>query len=403
LRVRKLVREFRRNSRSILGRAIARLIGPRKYADGLATEDIFSVLICRINGRLGNTVFLTPLIRRVHEQIPHASIDLAVSYPHAGELFRNFPGVRHLIAFPHKGPGLIPRYLAALRRIRAQRYDLVIDPVAESTGGRIVTTLCRARYRAGFAAKSQWAPLTHAIPEPDVHMHQALLPVFLLSQVIGQSNHPTNTRLSLCLRPDEVESGRAAVSRAIAHVTGDQFPSHAPSARVFGFFAHAAGLKAVERTWWVEFWRAFLELDPAAIPLEFLPSPPKSVLDARFASMHCPSPRAMTAAIAATRMFISADTGPMHLASSTPVPTVALFRASNPALYGPLKDKDAVINITENTPQLVARYCQRLWRASLTESAPIPRARSEVSSMTLPMTGCSECATEQNQAAPKSA
>jgi hypothetical protein len=157
----------------------------------------------------------------------------------------------------------------------------------------------------------------------------------------------------------------------------DQSPSHAPSSRVFGFFAHAAGLKAVERAWWEEFWRAFLELDPATIPLEFLPSPAKSVLDARFASIRCPSPRAMTAAIAATRMFISADTGPMHLASSTPVPTVALFRASNPALYGPLKDQDAVINITENTPQLVARQCQRLWRASLTGSAPIRQPRAE--------------------------
>jgi hypothetical protein len=203
-------------------------------------------------------------------------------------------------------------------------------------------------------------------------MHQALLPVFLLSQVIGQTNSPTNTQLSLCLRPDEVESGSAAVSRAIAHMTGGQVSAHAPSACVFGFFAHAAGLKAVERAWWTEFWHAFLELHPEAIPLEFLPSPPKPLLDARFASMHCPSPRAMTAAIAATRMFISADTGPMHLASSTPVPTVALFRASNPALYGPLKDRDAAINITESTPQLVARHCQRLWRASLTESASDP-------------------------------
>jgi heptosyltransferase I len=44
------------------------------------------------------------------------------------------------------------------------------------------------------------------------------------------------------------------------------------------------------------------------------------------------SVRALTATIAATRMFISADTGPMHLASSTAVPTVALFCASDPQL-----------------------------------------------------------------------
>jgi heptosyltransferase III len=360
----KPLREFRRNWRSILSRAIARFIGPQKYATRLAAEEIFSVLICRINGRLGNTVFLTPLVKHVHELVPLANIDLAVSHPQAGELFRNFPGVRRVIAFPHKGVGLIVRYLAALRRVRAERYDLVIDPVTESTGGRIAITLCRARYRVGFATKSQWAPLTHAVPEPDIQMHQALLPLFLISQVIGQPCSPRNTQLSLCLHPDEVESGRAAVSRAIERLTGNQTSPHAPAAHVFGFFAHATGLKTVERAWWMEFWRAFLELDPDVIPLEFLPSSTSTLIDARFASMYCPSLRELTAAIAATHMFISADTGPMHLASSTPVPTVALFRASDPALYGPLKGTDAVINITESTPQLVARHCHRLWRAS---------------------------------------
>jgi hypothetical protein len=54
----------------------------------------------------------------------------------------------------------------------------------------------------------------------------------------------------------------------------------------------------------------------------------------------------------------------MHLASSTPVPTVALFRASDPALYGPLKQTDLALDITGSTPKLVAQHCQRLWRQS---------------------------------------
>jgi len=39
----------------------------------------------------GNTLFLTPLIRRIHELLPHAAIDLALAYPQAEELLRNFP------------------------------------------------------------------------------------------------------------------------------------------------------------------------------------------------------------------------------------------------------------------------------------------------------------------------
>jgi lipopolysaccharide heptosyltransferase III len=385
--VRRALRHFRGSSRLLLGRAIVQLVGRRKCSAGLAPEDISSVLICRINGRLGNSVLLTPLVRRIHEELPHASIDLATAYPQAGELFNNFPGVRRVIAFPHKGPGLIHRYFGALHRMRAERYDLVIDPVVESTGGRVAITLCRARYRVGFATGSQWAPLTHAIPEPDFHWHQAILPVFLFCQAIGKPHDTYDSTLSLCLRPEEVESGRSAISQLIEQATSNQTWPQATSTRAFGFFAHATGLKTVERTWWLEFWEAFLESEPDAIPVEFLPTPHSAPINAGFHSMHCPSPRSLAAAIAGTRMFISADTGPMHLASSTPVPTVALFRASDPLFYGPLKSTDVAINIVESTPRLVAQHCRRLWRELSASSLPHLRRdterqlQSEVSSL----------------------
>jgi heptosyltransferase III len=370
--LRKVLRNFRGDSRQFLGRVATRLMGRRKYASQLPLESISSVLICRINGRLGNTVLLTPLVKRIHELLPRASIDLAVAYPKAGELLHSFPGLRRIIQFPHKEPGLIHRYLGALRRLRAERYDLALDPIPESTSGRVVMTLCRARYRVGFLTGSQWAPLTHAITTPPGDMHQALLPVFLFSQLIGKPNDPGGLQLTLCLRPEEIESGRAAVSQVIEpFARRRRSPPGSPASRAFGFFAHATGLKVIDRSWWSAFWEAFLELEPDAIPVEFLPSQVDAANDAGFPSVHFGSLRALTGAIAATRMFISADTGPMHLASSTAVPTVALFCASNPVLYGPLKPVDLAINITGSTPALVAQRCQRLWRecADLEQSA----------------------------------
>ncbi|MDB6009115.1 MAG: hypothetical protein JWL65_1365 [Gammaproteobacteria bacterium] len=109
------------------------------------------------------------------------------------------------------------------------------------------------------------------------------------------------------------------------------------------------------------------------MPVEFLPPRAASPSDARFPSMQFGSVRALTATIAATRMFISADTGPMHLASSMAVPTVALFCASDPVLYGPLKPVDLAINIAESTPRLVAQRCQRLRRESIEGDSALPR------------------------------
>ncbi len=327
-----------------------------------------SILICRMNARMGNALFLSPLIRKIRERLPHASIDLAIAYPKAGDLFGSIPGVR-VIGFPYKGVGLPWRYLAAIRRIRSRRYDLVIDPVPNSTGGRAVLMMARARHRLGYATEHQWAPLTHAVPLPQETLHQAAQPIYLLSHALGAGVDPSEVRLWLPLEPREIEAGRSLVARAILEKKRPGAPE-----RAFGFFAHATGFKRLSADYWHAFWDHFLELQPDAVPFEFLPSPQSAPTDPRCAAVHVPSPRGVAAAITATRMFISADTGPMHLASSTPVPTVALFCASDPALYGPLKPCDLALDVAAHSVQAVAQRCVEVWQQTLRGSARVTLA-----------------------------
>ncbi len=330
-------------------------------------------MICRVNARMGNAMFLTPLLERVHELLPHATIVLATAYPKAEDLLGSLPGVDRVIRFPYKGVQLVWRYLAAIRRLRRERFDLAIDPSPNSTSGRIILMLARARYRLGFATDYQWAPLTHAVPLPDTPMHQAAQPAYLVSRALGGEWEPRQVRLWLPLERRETDSGRAAIARAIAEKgivpAPDLAGAAAPELRAFGFFVHATGLKTVEPAYWRAFWDAFLELQPEAIPVEILPTPASIPTDARAASVHFPSPRALTAALATMRMFISADTGPMHLASSTAVPTVGLFQASDPALYGPLKSSDFALDVTRHSPRAAAECCQRIWRESVEAAA----------------------------------
>jgi heptosyltransferase-3 len=175
-------------------------------------------------------------------------------------------------------------------------------------------------------------------------------------------------RLSIALRREEIDAGQSAIDQAMDRAGGHEARLRGNS-RAIGFFAHATATKTIERTWWLAFWESFLELQPDVIPVEFLPSPRSPPTDARFPSLHLPSPRDLTAAIAATRMFVSADTGPMHLASSTAVPTAALFRASDPTLYGPLKSDDLVIDVNQCTPQVAAQRCHRMWHESIRSPA----------------------------------
>jgi len=367
VRVRFLFKNLRHRSREYLGWLLARLLHRRGYASSLAADQIHTILICRINGRIGNTLFLTPLIRYLHQLLPHAAIDLALAYPAAAELLRGVPGVRRVIVFPHRQPQRLGRYLAALRTLRGCRYDLAIDPTEFSTSGRMMLALTRSRYRLGFASSAQWAPLTHAVPLPVQAMHQAVRPLHLPHRIFGAPLEPAAVTLWLPLPAQELAEGKRLVAQAIAPA-----PLRSPS-NAFGFFAHAANLKRIDRTWWLAFWDAFLALEPQAVPLEFLPSASQPPTDARFASLHVPSTRGLTAAIAATRLFISTDTGPMHLASSTAVPTVGLFLASDPGLYGPLKPDDLALDIGQLAPGEVALRCQQVWKAAGLERSAAAR------------------------------
>ena len=367
MRLRFLSKNLRHRSREYLGWLLARLVGRRHYATSLLPQDVSSVLICRINGRIGNTLFITPLIRYLHQLLPDAAIDLALAYPQAEELLRGVPGVRRIIVFPHRQPQQIGRYLAALRRLRACRYDLAIDPTEFSTSARIMLALSRSRFRLGFASSAQWAPLTHAVPLPQQAMHQAVRPLYLPHRIFGAPFEPQSVRLWLPLPDSELAQGRRLVAQAIAPE-----PLQTPS-NAFGFFAHAANLKLIDRAWWLSFWEAFLALEPQALPLEFVPSPAQTPTIERFAALHLPSTRELTAAIAATRLFISTDTGPMHLASTTAVPTIGLFLASDPGLYGPLKPIDLGIDVSSCGPREVAQRCQGLWNAAGGRGSIAPR------------------------------
>lgn len=359
--IRSNLRELRGQLRYRLGLVLQRLFGRRHTATRLDPRAIQSVLIGRINGRLGNTLFLTPMIERLHALLPDARIDLALSYPHAPALLAGMPGVGQVILFPHKGR--IGQYWRALRRLRATHYDLAVDPTPFSTSGRLILSLTRARFRLGFSLPSQWAALTHAIPLPEEPMHQGRQPAYLLTQALGAPWEPGTLRLWLPLRPDEVAAGRAAIAVAVQAVTANA----APERPVVGYFGHATGLKTLAPQWWARFWQAFESLHPEVIPVEFLPGVGAAATVPGFATLHLPSQRELTAAISTLALFISADAGPMHLASTTDTPTMGLFQITDSTLYGPLKAVDRSIGVAQLTPEAVAAQISAAWSVSVRE------------------------------------
>jgi heptosyltransferase-3 len=350
-------RQMRGALRSALSRTLAVFSSGRaQSAVNLDPAAIRQILVARMNGRMGNTLFLTPLLSALHDVMPHAAIDVFVTYPDAADLLRGMPGLRDVITLPHKGWWRLGPSIATLRAYRANRYDLAIDPQANSSGGRIALLLARARWRLGFGGDQQWMRLDFAADVPDTVRHEALRPLALLQQAFGYRVEPTHPHLCVANSADELAAGAQRLDRSVR--AGARQPGAA--APIIGFFAMARGKKDLGPDWWREFWRAYLGIQPATVPVEVLPAATHPPVVADFATVHCPSPRELAATIGHADWFFSADTGPMHLASASGVPTIAFFDSSDPAKYGPINREDRALRIGGMTPRQVAEACAQI-------------------------------------------
>jgi ADP-heptose:LPS heptosyltransferase len=347
-------KRIRRRARTAMSKVLALFGGARGNSrTHLDPALIHSVLVARMNGRMGNTLFLTPLLAAIHEVLPHAAIDVFVSYPDAADVLRGLPGLRNVITLPHMNWWNLPTSLRTLKDYRSRRYDLVIDPVPNSSGGRIALLLSRARWRLGFTADEQWLRLDYAAELPPGVRHEALRPLALMQQAFGYQMAPGVPRLRVANSSDEFAAGARLIAERMALAARRA----APDWPTIGFFASARGKKDLGPQWWREFWQAYLELRPQTAPLEVLPTADHPPVNSDFANVHCPSPRQLAATISHADGFFSADTGPMHLASAAGVPTIAFFEQTNPAAFGPIKPEDAVLKIAGMTPRQVAEAC----------------------------------------------
>jgi ADP-heptose:LPS heptosyltransferase len=309
---------------------------------------------------MGNTLFLTPLIAAIHEKLPDAAIDVLSGYPDAADILRGLAGLRTVLVLPHKGWWHLRKLLRTLKSFRAQRYDLVIDPSPNSSSGRLALLLCRARWRLGFAGPEQWLQLDCAVEQPTDLLHEALRPLALLREAFGHQVTPGHARLRIANSSSELQAGARILSTSLEQVA--RRPG--PGSQVIAFFASARDKKNLGAAWWRDFWHAYSRLAPDTVPLEVLPTANHARVDADIATVHCASPRQLAATIAHADWFLSADTGPMHLASATGVPTIAFFERTDPAIYGPLKPDDVILRIDGMTPQRVAEDCARIVAAS---------------------------------------
>ena len=336
--------------------AIRRLL-PRRRPAGIPG----AILLLRLE-RIGDLLMTLGAIQAIRRRAPRARITLAVGSWN-GAVARLVPGLDRVetLDMPWLARGARPAGIAHLlragRRWRRRRFDLAINFEGDIRTNALMW-LSGARRRVGFGMAGGGPLLTDCVPY-DPGAHVAANAMRLVERAFGAESagltepREASARLSV---PAEARAraadllGRDPTGGPLVGVHasgGREIKQWAPArfAEVAARLARSHGARivlsgsAADRAL-VDRLRAAL---PAGVPCWDLSGDDDLVT--------------LAAVIERLSVFVTGDTGPMHLAAAVGTPIVALFGPSDPRRWGPLADNAAIVRI-----DLPCSPCNRIRR-----------------------------------------
>lgn len=330
----KKINEVRRTVLSVLTKNIGTSTTILK-GKPLNRNEIKRVLIVRPNHRLGNQLLMTPLIQEVQQTFPNCKIDLFVKGFVAPILFKNYDNIDQILRLPKKPFKELGIYIQGWLKIRKQRYDIAINVTKGSSSGRLLTKFARAKYK--FYGDDM--PDTHFSAAD--YLHIAKRPVCSLRDCLSKLGISFTDReipsLDLKLSSSEIAEGKKLLHNLIAD----------KEARTICLFTYATGSKCYTEAWWEEFYGKLKSAFPHFNMVEILPVENISKIGFKEPSFYSKDVREMAAIMANTDVFIGADSGIMHLASSAKIPSFGLFSVTSPEVYAPYNNGSRALHTNE--------------------------------------------------------
>ncbi len=275
---------------------------------------------------MGDSILATPGIFAFRKTFPNARIDF-VGAPMSEKLFQNLP-IDHHFCITRRFPHASWAYLALVKRLRAVGYDLAIDlSCSQSAMGSFVVGFSGARFRVGLQGEwDRWFNVR--IPRPPEKNKYRILPAFL--KALGMESIETFS--SLVLSSAEKEEGRRKIEALACW----------PAGLTVGVFV--GGRKTWAKRWPIEnFCQLITALHWEGINVVTFFGPEEKSLIGFFRDalkpaiplVFKPSSRDFAAMVSNCDLFVTCDSGPMHLACALGTRTVAIFQHPNFDHWGP--------------------------------------------------------------------
>lgn len=331
------INEFRR----IVTQGLTKNIGSshKNQKIDLSKEIVINrILISRPNHRLGNLLLITPLVQDVIATFPDCKIDLFVKGGLAPIVFENYKNINYIIELPKKPFKNLVDYFKVWVKIKKQKYDIVINVDKNSSSGRLSAQFADAKYKF-FGELDEDMQLAHTD-----YVHIAKYPIYEFRSFLTKLGFPKNDNpipsIDLKLSSSERNHGKKIIQELVKN-----------DKKTICIFTYATSDKCYSEVWWEEFYERLLTEYSNYNLIEILPVENVSQIGFKAPTFYSKDIREIASVIANTELFIGADSGIMHLASSSLTPTVGLFSRANIDTYKPYNNYSVAINTNEGNKE----------------------------------------------------
>lgn len=320
----------------------------KKPSAPIKKEDVKRILVSRPNHRLGNLLLITPLLQELEAVFPHAKVDVFMKGGLGPIVLGKYKNLGEIISLPKEHFKQLPKYISCWFKLKSKKYDLVINTVGGSSSGRLSTQLARSDYKIFGDIDEK------LLAENKDYLHLAKNPVlnlrdFMTDYGLGDKQKPIPI-LNIKLEQSEIQDARKILEELVGNTK-----------KTIAIFTYATGDKCYLKSWWKEFYETLKKNFPSYNIVEVLPKENVSQIDFEAPTYYSKDIREICAFIANSEVFIGADSGMMHLAIASQVPTAGLFCVTDLDKYGPYGANNISIHTNEvSIPQSVEMIDQML-------------------------------------------
>lgn len=300
------------------------------------------ILVVRLSS-LGDVVNAIPTLVALRKAMPDAFLGMAVESRFAS-LLQGHPLLNRLEVIPR------PKLNTALS-CKTEKYDIVID-LQGSLKGIPVVLASKAKQRIGFVS-DQSRELSHLFSNTRVRApHPVHRAVKFLHAIEPLGIKIASPEYVLPPRPPRVLSGKYVIMHPGTSKKGEIKRWQPEKFRELAKFINSKFGFEVYLSW-----------SASDLPLV-------EEIAARGDCEKCPETKSilqLAAEIEGAQAFISADTGPLHIANALKVRSLSLFGPKDPAVYAPFQGPSVVLFNADGAKNITLDSA-RLWLENLLDS-----------------------------------